>query len=593
MLLRLLTRPFLCPPQMPEGLAVIILMLHIVVWPISITGFQLLQPSTTISNRAFRESNEDTLEAIWTLVENMHYGRDRDAHLLWGDRLDSLISDDLTGLASSAKAALRSEIAFGRMTKGLLGALRDPYSTYSSESDLELAPVANTFGLSLAHEHDVVANAPAASLTLPSTASSAAAPPSDASGSVPAVPRLIVSGVLPDSPAESAGLRAGDVVVAIDGVEAAPSLLGVADIRSLLQSGSDPAPAQGDGGEELRTLRLQVLRNPASAKARPRASRGVRADRSGERPDGRTPQRTGDQNAAAEWISLREQPAADSWIRTRLLPRGIGYVRIRQFTEMETDEFVGAIAALKSNGARGWVLDLRNNPGGQLTEAMLQAALLLPPDSDDTVAYTLDAAGHHLRHGTSDVRAATKIGASDPREVASLGASANDALEADAGSTPGPGPYAQVPWALVPPDAPLVILVDGGTASSAELFAAALRDNGRGVLVGESTYGKSLIQRIFPMPNGGALKLTIGEYLTPLHDRISPGNGLRPEISCAATPTLGDDECLTLAARLASDSAGTTHMTKRLGWRLPHAPRQPLLSQSSTLGWKARARGPF
>jgi carboxyl-terminal processing protease len=92
---------------------------------------------------------------------------------------------------------------------------------------------------------------------------------------------------------------------------------------------------------------------------------------------------------------------------------------------------------------------------------------------------------------------------------------------------------------------PIVVLVDRGTASSAELFAAALHDNGRGVLVGENTFGKGLIQRVFPMPNGGALKLTIGEYLRPNKAKVEPGIGLLPDVHCDA-----GDACVDVAASL-------------------------------------------
>ena len=68
---------------------------------------------------------------------------------------------------------------------------------------------------------------------------------------------------------------------------------------------------------------------------------------------------------------------------------------------------------------------------------------------------------------------------------------------------------------------PIVILVNEGTASSAEVFAASLRENGRATLLGGRTYGKSLIQHFFPLPNGGALKLTVAEYLVRLISSLS------------------------------------------------------------------------
>ena len=103
---------------------------------------------------------------------------------------------------------------------------------------------------------------------------------------------------------------------------------------------------------------------------------------------------------------------------------------------------------------------------------------------------------------------------------------------------------------------PLIILIDRGTASSAELFAAALHDNGAAVLLGESTFGKGLVQRVFPLPNGGALKLTIGEYFRPNQERIVRGTGLQPDIACVASPTAAvNDACIQHAARLVFSAA--------------------------------------
>ena len=86
-----------------------------------------------------------------------------------------------------------------------------------------------------------------------------------------------------------------------------------------------------------------------------------------------------------------------------------------------------------------------------------------------------------------------------------------------------------------------MVLVDRGTAGSPELLAAAL-DNERALLVGEATYGKGLIQRVFPLPDGGELKLTIGEYLRPTkqHVRRGVGGGIQPDLRCAATPWGGE-----------------------------------------------------
>src|SRR5262249_19083699 len=91
-----------------------------------------------------------------------------------------------------------------------------------------------------------------------------------------------------------------------------------------------------------------------------------------------------------------------------------------------------------------------------------------------------------------------------------------------------------------------VVLVDRWSASAAEVVAAALQDNDRAVLVGESTFGKGLIQTLRPLPNGGALKLTTGRYLTPIGTGIS-GVGVHPDVVVQDDPHTPRDEGLQTA----------------------------------------------
>ena len=93
---------------------------------------------------------------------------------------------------------------------------------------------------------------------------------------------------------------------------------------------------------------------------------------------------------------------------------------------------------------------------------------------------------------------------------------------------------------------PLAVLVDHWSASAAEVVAAALQDNDRAVLVGESTFGKGLVQTVRPLGNGGALKLTTGRYLTPIGTDIS-GVGVRPDVPAADDPRTPRDEGLQTA----------------------------------------------
>jgi carboxyl-terminal processing protease len=150
---------------------------------------------------------------------------------------------------------------------------------------------------------------------------------------------------------------------------------------------------------------------------------------------------------------------------------------------------------LEQQGAQGFVLDLRQNPGGLLDQAVAVSSLFL--------------------HGGIVVSLA---GAHQPHEI----------LRAANG---------------VVTHAPLVVLVDRYSASSSEIVAAALRDNRRAIVVGERTFGKALVQSIDPLQNGAALELTIAHYTTPAGADIS-GVGVEPQIHAVDNPRMPRDEAL-------------------------------------------------
>ena len=479
--------------SMPSALLAFLVTAHVIVWPIAMSGMHMLQPTaqTRVADRAFREGNEDALQAIWSLVEGMHYG-DAESQMLWGEETESLNVQEV-------RAALRSENAFGRMTSAMIAALQDPYSSYASKSDLSLPPSSQSFGLMMKASdkyEDALTNMP---------------------------PRLLVTGVSPDSSAERAGLRMGDSIVEIGGIDKPAGSLSQDELRQILRGGSSEEGAD--------SLSLKVHR----------AEGGSRRQTKGE------------------WITLQPSRPFQP-LTSKLLADGkIGYIRINQFTEQGTADLGAALTELRTNGAAGWVLDLRNNPGGQLTEAMLQAAQLLP-DSSHTVAYTVDAAGYHEDHTAKRVLMRQEAQAAEQAEAQSASlptAVSGSSLLRDADPLqPLEAQAATEPLRLLlPQEEPIIVLVDSGTASAAELFAAALRDNGRATLLGENTFGKGLIQRVYPLPNGGALKLTIGEYLTPKHEHIKHGVGLKPDLMCSATPQGERDPCLKRAATMARKGA--------------------------------------
>jgi carboxyl-terminal processing protease len=158
----------------------------------------------------------------------------------------------------------------------------------------------------------------------------------------------------------------------------------------------------------------------------------------------------------------------------------IGYLRLTQFNANASTELAHAISSLEKKGAAAYILDLRNNPGGLLQAGIEIARLWL---DSGTVVYTVNRQGIQ-------------------------------------GSFEAFGP------ALT--NDPLVILVNQGTASASEILAGALQDNHRAQLVGETTFGKGLIQSLFELSDGSGLAVTIAKYETPQHRDINK-LGIQPD----------------------------------------------------------------
>jgi carboxyl-terminal processing protease len=165
----------------------------------------------------------------------------------------------------------------------------------------------------------------------------------------------------------------------------------------------------------------------------------------------------------------------------RMLPSEIGYIQIQLFTGRTPDEITTALQELLNSGARGIILDLRGNSGGLLRESVLVASQFV---GEGVVVYE--------KKNDKEIR-----------------------LDAETG-----GQYTT---------GPLVVLVNKGTASAAELVAGAIRDRGRGILVGQTTYGKGSVQQIFRLSDDSSLHVTSAEWLTPTRQQIE-GKGLEPDI---------------------------------------------------------------
>jgi carboxyl-terminal processing protease len=163
---------------------------------------------------------------------------------------------------------------------------------------------------------------------------------------------------------------------------------------------------------------------------------------------------------------------------------GIGYVRITQFGEQTTDELDRALSKLAKAGMRGLVLDLRDNPGGLLDQAAKVCGRFLPPK---TMVVSTEGP--------------------DPRERREF-------------LVPRGGRHIETP---------MVLLINGGSASASEIVAGCLQDLKRAVLVGEQTFGKGSVQSIIPLEGGAAFRLTTAKYYTPSH-RVIHEQGIMPDI---------------------------------------------------------------
>lgn len=177
----------------------------------------------------------------------------------------------------------------------------------------------------------------------------------------------------------------------------------------------------------------------------------------------------------------------------RMYPKGVGYVRLMGFNERSADELRAVLAELDKQGAKGFILDLRGNPGGLLRSAVDVASLFVK----DGVIVRVDERGKPEEEERATGNTAT--------------------------------------------DKPLVLLVDMHSASASEIVAGALQDYARATLVGVTTYGKGSVQSIRSLDNGGAIKLTIAHYLTP-KKRVINQKGVTPENIVVMDPQLqGDD----------------------------------------------------
>jgi carboxyl-terminal processing protease len=166
-------------------------------------------------------------------------------------------------------------------------------------------------------------------------------------------------------------------------------------------------------------------------------------------------------------------------------PFKIGYIRLIQFNEPTADELSKALDELQKQGMQALILDLRNNPGGLLNSAVDVCAQFLPPNTK--VVSTQGRAASQQRDYTTSTVAKER------------------------------------------PHFPMVLLINEGSASGAEIVSGALKDLRRAILVGETTFGKGSVQNVLQLPDGSALRFTTAKYYTP-SKQVIHGNGVAPNI---------------------------------------------------------------
>ncbi|GHE21286.1 S41 family peptidase [Halomonas urumqiensis] len=183
-------------------------------------------------------------------------------------------------------------------------------------------------------------------------------------------------------------------------------------------------------------------------------------------------------------VTLTREVIRTESVRSELLEPGYGYLRVSQFQTRTGEQVNDAIGQMERDGElKGLVLDLRNNPGGVLQAAAAVADAFL---EDGLIVYTEGRLPN------------TEMSFSAKRETAA-------------------------------PDVPLVILINGGSASAAEIVAGALQDQRRGVVMGTETFGKGSVQQIMPLGNGEGVKLTTALYFTP-NGRSIQAQGIEPDV---------------------------------------------------------------
>jgi carboxyl-terminal processing protease len=257
-----------------------------------------------------------------------------------------------------------------------------------------------------------------------------------------------------DTPAAKAGIKPGDIITALDG----KSLIGMSLNDAVDKMRGPP------NSKIVLTIKRQDVDKPLE-------------------------------------VSLIRETIKIQVVKSRMEPNDIGYVRLSQFTEQADAGIKAAVRALREkNGGklRGLVLDLRNNPGGLLDQAVSVSSDFI--DQGEIVST-------RARH---------------PEDSQRWDAKGDDILKG----------------------APLVVLINGGSASASEIVSGALQDHRRAIVLGTGSFGKGSVQTVIPLPGNGAMRLTTARYYTP-SGRSIQGLGISPDVPVRETreerPTFGGE----------------------------------------------------
>ena len=242
----------------------------------------------------------------------------------------------------------------------------------------------------------------------------------------------VINTVYEDSPAQKAGLQAGDVISKVDGTD----VTGM-DLDSIVSM------IKGEKGTEVK---ITVLRYGQEIET----------------------------TAVRDTIQMQT-------VDSTMLDDQVGYISVSEFDDVTYEQFKSALDSLEGQGMAGLVVDLRNNPGGNLTTVTDMLKLLLP---EGPIVSIVDKNG-------------------DAEEI----------------SCDGSNEFTK----------PLAVLVNQYSASASEIFSGAIQDYGIGSIVGVTTYGKGVVQQLMDLGDGTCLKITIAEYYTP-NGRSINGTGVVPDV---------------------------------------------------------------